>query len=288
MSTSKNKSGRGPDFYCIGAQKAGTTWLHENLRRHPGVWMPPVKELQYFNQIHIPEHANWTQEHRDSHVARSIRWHVTNNDELNLRHLRLLTRITKPRVSDAWYKSIFTAAPAQSLCGEMTPEYSLMPDQGIQHLLSISPDARVLFVMRDPIDRCWSHLRMLIKRNQDHAGDMSQIVKMNDVYDRADYVAIKQRWQAHVPADRLMFCDFDDIKKQPVELLKQIIGFLGLEADSSFFPKAEQVVHEGRKMDIPADVYDYMKNRLAPVYDRLLDHMPDVARPWHARHYISA
>lgn len=32
-----------PDFLGIGAQKAGTSWLWENLRRHPGIWMPPRK-----------------------------------------------------------------------------------------------------------------------------------------------------------------------------------------------------------------------------------------------------
>ena len=37
-----------PHFLCIGAQKAGTTWLYHNLRSHPAVWMPPLKEIFYF------------------------------------------------------------------------------------------------------------------------------------------------------------------------------------------------------------------------------------------------
>ena len=39
----------GPTFICIGAQKAGTTWLYENLSRHPDVVMPPMKEIHYFD-----------------------------------------------------------------------------------------------------------------------------------------------------------------------------------------------------------------------------------------------
>ena len=39
-----------PDFLGIGAQKAGTTWLSHNLQLHPEVWMPPVKELHYFDE----------------------------------------------------------------------------------------------------------------------------------------------------------------------------------------------------------------------------------------------
>ena len=40
----------GPTFICIGAIKSGTTWLHYTLQQHPGVWLPPLKELRYFNE----------------------------------------------------------------------------------------------------------------------------------------------------------------------------------------------------------------------------------------------
>ena len=38
-----------PDFLGIGAQKAGTTWLYENLRRHPQMYLPNTKEIHYFD-----------------------------------------------------------------------------------------------------------------------------------------------------------------------------------------------------------------------------------------------
>ncbi|CAN0605590.1 unnamed protein product, partial [Ectocarpus sp. 12 AP-2014] len=40
---------RTPDFLCIGAQRAGTTWLHNRLLEHPDLYLPPEKELQFFN-----------------------------------------------------------------------------------------------------------------------------------------------------------------------------------------------------------------------------------------------
>lgn len=36
-----------PDFLGIGAQKSGTTWLHDKLWLHPQVWLPPIKELHH-------------------------------------------------------------------------------------------------------------------------------------------------------------------------------------------------------------------------------------------------
>ena len=44
---------KGPDFLVIGAQRAGTTWLHRVLRQHPALWLPPVKELHYFDPLDI-------------------------------------------------------------------------------------------------------------------------------------------------------------------------------------------------------------------------------------------
>ena len=41
-----------PDFLCVGAAKAGTTTLHETLRRHPSIWLPATKELHFFDDDH--------------------------------------------------------------------------------------------------------------------------------------------------------------------------------------------------------------------------------------------
>src|SRR5437762_2155968 len=46
-----------PDFLCIGAQKAGTTWLYQQLESHPDFWMPPFKELHYLNDLGRVERA---------------------------------------------------------------------------------------------------------------------------------------------------------------------------------------------------------------------------------------
>src|SRR5215471_17299234 len=48
----------GPDFLCVGAHKAGTTWLYRQLDSHPDFWMPPVKELHYFDQLSRVQRAS--------------------------------------------------------------------------------------------------------------------------------------------------------------------------------------------------------------------------------------
>src|SRR6266853_549302 len=43
--------GAQPDFLCVGIHKGGTTWLYQQLDSHPDFWMPPLKELHYFDQL---------------------------------------------------------------------------------------------------------------------------------------------------------------------------------------------------------------------------------------------
>ena len=49
----RRSQGRPPDFLTIGAEKAGTTWLHQQLAGHPSIRTPPMKELNYFNAIDL-------------------------------------------------------------------------------------------------------------------------------------------------------------------------------------------------------------------------------------------
>ena len=39
-----------PTFLVIGAQKAGTTWLSDNISCHPEAYSPEQKEIHYFNK----------------------------------------------------------------------------------------------------------------------------------------------------------------------------------------------------------------------------------------------
>ena len=64
-----------PDFLCVGAQKAGTSWLYRQLEPHPDFWMPPVKELHYLDNLnrtkrHHPPRSN---DDRDACFVESIK-----------------------------------------------------------------------------------------------------------------------------------------------------------------------------------------------------------------------
>jgi hypothetical protein len=146
---------RFPDFLCIGAQKAGTTWLYHQLRNHPAFWLPSIKELHYFDEVHLPAHQAWVGLHRKRFAVNSLRDLVPYNgaEEVAWPIVAELAQLAQLPISDAWYAGLFRQAPEGAVVGEVTPCYSLLPQAGIDHVLRLNPQIRIIFLVRDMIDR---------------------------------------------------------------------------------------------------------------------------------------
>lgn len=122
-----------PDFFVIGAPKAGTTALHEALARHPQLYLSPVKEPKYFLCEGRPTGQRGP---GDAHSAKEWVW--------------------RPRD----YERLFADAPAGTLRGESTPFY-LWSGDAHRRLAAACPDAKLIAVVRDPVERAysnWTHL----------------------------------------------------------------------------------------------------------------------------------
>ena len=210
---------------------------------------------------------------------------MCNNEELNLFYVRMLAFMTNPDVDDDWYRLAFSFAGPDRICGDMTPEYSLLPDEGIEHLLRVAPEAKIIFMMRDPIDRCWSHLRMFAKRKEADQITLDQLIALPEVTVRADYPAILARWRRFVPEERLFTGFFDQIRETPEPFLKDLLAFLGRDHRPEYFAKADEAVHKGISMAIPDDIYDHLRRELAPVYEELKVQFPNETSGWYDRHY---
>jgi hypothetical protein len=122
-----------PDFFVIGAPKAGTTALHAALSRHPQLYMSSVKEPKYFLCDGPPPHYRGP---GDAHSRREWIW--------------------RPEE----YERLFDAAPPGARRGESTPLY-LSDPASHERIHRTVPDARLIVILRDPVDRAysnWAHL----------------------------------------------------------------------------------------------------------------------------------
>src|ERR1044072_5098358 len=139
----------GPDFLCVGAHKAGTTWLYQQLDSHPDFWMPPVKELHYFDQLSRVQHPPpRCRDERDSQFFQRLK-HLSAKANLDLENYGKLFEL----------KGSF-------LSGDISPNYSTLGSKLIRQIIGYFPDLKVIFLARDPVQRFWSHLSMEVHYRQ--------------------------------------------------------------------------------------------------------------------------
>jgi hypothetical protein len=213
--------GAGPDFLCIGAHKAGTTWLYQQLDSHPDFWMPPVKELHYFDQL--------------SRVKRAA--HPRCRDERDRRFLeRLETLSAEPGIRLENYGRLFEPK-ASLLSGDISPNYSTLSNEVIQQIVGYFPNLKVTFLARDPVERLWSHLSMEVHYRQIEPFDVTNIAEVHRNLLRRGMLlrsypsAVVARWKRYVDPDQFRVYFFDDLQRNPAELRRSILRFLGADPD---------------------------------------------------------
>jgi hypothetical protein len=279
---------RYPDFICIGAQKAGTTWLDRNLRNHPEIWLPPVKEVQYFNDLYVPASRKWTGRYRKERGSTVFAHHLKNTPRgsWDYRFLARTADIIAGPISDEWYGRIFTGAQQNQICGEITPDYCTLPGEGIEHILKLAPEVKIIFSMRDPIERSWSHIRMLLRnRNTTSLEEAERFAVNPDIFQRADYPTIIANWRKHVAKERFLVIFMDNIGENPNKVLRRVCDFLGASYNHQFFKASDNPIHVGETQEMPPSVEAILKEKLLPIYEKFAVLYPKVGEAWMARHY---
>ncbi|MGE5208942.1 MAG: sulfotransferase family protein [Alphaproteobacteria bacterium] len=216
-------NGSQPDFLCVGLHKGGTTWLYQQLDSHPDFWMPPVKELHYFDQL--------------GRVKRSSSPRM--RDERDLQFLENMESLgAKPYMDLEHYARLFEPK-GPLLSGDISPNYSALSDEIVQRIVRYFPNLKVIFLARDPVERVWSHLSMEVHYQQIETFDVTDVDQVNRNLLRRGMLlrsypsAIAARWRRHVHPDRFRIYFFDDLQRNPTELRRSILDFLGADPNKA-------------------------------------------------------
>lgn len=255
-----------PDFLIIGPQRTGTTWLHGNLVEHPEIFMPTEKELYYFNSLKDPS----THPARWGEVSSDLDWYLdffTPSQALREElEQQCLERFNEP------YRP--------SMVGEGTATYAAgLSGDVIDEILVLNPDIKIITMVRDPVQRAWSHAKKDLSKLAGRAQDTIPESEWIEFFSRwyqvrcghpSHYMPL---WKDRVPEDNLFIGRFIDVGERPGELLQSVYRFLGISDDIKYVGEsAQRRINPTDNSEIPPNLKEHLDELFSAEVQLLHDH----------------
>ena len=204
-----------PNFLVVGAAKSGTSSLDQYFRQHPDIYMPElIKELNFFHlRGHIDERA----------ILKRIKYLPTN----------ILS-----------YLGCFYNKKENQISGECSPSYLYYYEDTIKNIKDIHSnwkDLKIIIILREPIDKIWSHYKFVKMNSLDPENltleDSLKLEKkrlknknlLPDLfyYDNTSYV---EQVKAYLKTfDHVKIINYDELKRNPNEVMKSTFKYLGVD-----------------------------------------------------------
>jgi hypothetical protein len=203
-----------PGFLIAGVPKAGTTALHAALVRHPDLFLPAVKEPKFFLSDGRPPATGGP---GDVQTYQEHVWRRTD------------------------YEALFDPAPPGALLGEATPFY-LYDRSAHDRIRTLIPDAKLILMLRDPVDRAHSNWTHLWNAGLEPEADFLTACRAEEERRAAGwadfwhYVSLGQygRQVQHLfkffPREQVLLLRYRDLKDAPAATLDRVCDFLGVPA----------------------------------------------------------
>ena len=280
-------------LFCVGATKAGTSWLYDHLAAHPECHFRSIKELHYFS-MQAPAHFdNALRTGRDeisdlkdqtelSGDAKA--WH-----DRRLTDLRDWQKVLRAKSVDlpAYRAFLNEGRGAAKVVGDITPAYALMSGERLKSLSAVGADVRVIYLIRDPLARLWSHVRMIAGRTAPQrfaeeavalmgrilAGDLSGEGK--GIVARGDYAAILPKLARSFDPARLLVLFYEEMLT--VAGIGKLSDFLGISPAQADLTRR---VHEGQSLALTPAIMARARDFLKPQYDYVASQFADLPQAW--------
>ena len=217
-------------LYCLGAQKAGTTWLHDYFCGHPDVHVPAVKELHYFDSI-FGEERKAAAQRRANMLARAMSepWGYAQprrDDDVipypSVEYQAALVYMHADRSPDhaAYRTLLLNGWRGEAVAADITPAYATLQADAFAEMLRIAPSAKFLFIMRDPLKRLISSLRMRHETDAQPVVALQGIDQLGEAYlaghlpgaeRRSQYARLIRELEAVVPQGQICYLFYENL-----------------------------------------------------------------------------
>lgn len=257
-----------PNFFVVGAAKAGTTSLFFYLREHPEVYLSRIKEPNHFcTDLYVP---------------------ITNRERLRL---KLLSKSIVPysQIQDSEeYAHLFDQVDRQKAIGECSVSY-LYSRVAAREIRRALPGAKIIIVLRNPVERAFSHYLMQLRDGVASGSFRDELKRDRSAFDtsrlRNPYVEIGlyhgqvKRYLDEFPANQVRIYITEDLRHTD-DFMGNLFEFL--EVDPSFRPAT---VERYNQSTVPRSIFVNRFWTMAPLKRRIIGYLPMRTRALAERAY---
>ena len=135
----------------------------------------------------------------------------------------------------------------------------MLPIHGVRLVISINPNVRILIIVRDPVDRAWSQMRMYFTRRMNFSsgrikfdldGAISGEFQMRPFLEYTDYARTIPRWESLAAPGCVKVILYDQIQQDPHAALDDVFAFMRL-SDPTPSIDLNEIVFAGDSIDLP-------------------------------------
>lgn len=282
-------------MFGIGAPKCGTTWMHRYLAAHPDCHFRALKELHYFDTLN-DRGFDWQLDLLEDRIG-SLAIHLDNvqgeERERSLRelvdardYLELMSKRTDDRLGYSRY--LIHGKGTRKLVGDITPAYARLPAKVFREMAGMTAKTRFVYLVREPVERLWSHIRMAVELEQIAPGDFDRRAQdlleselagnldpRRPLLEYSDYAGTFARMSESIPREKfLVMCYEHLLTPKGVRKLCSFLGIRHVEANLT------RAVNEGKRSQLPEELRAEMRRQLRPQYEFAAKYFPSLPEAW--------
>lgn len=225
-------------FLSIGAMKAGTTWLYAVLSRHPSLHFAMEKEIHYFYHRYVDpsqlSEARRLTEARNRYLPRFDP--STANIDAVRHNLHWIANYLDRPVDDFWYRNLFQMRDKEVYACDFSNLHAHLPAAAWPRVAAQANRLRVLYTMRDPVKRLWSHTKFHLQITGQieklaywTAEEFQGFVRQPHIWKNAEYGEVLRNLRRGLPEDCRKVIFYEDLHADQRGMLSQIETFLEIE-----------------------------------------------------------
>ncbi|MDP4556228.1 sulfotransferase [Halomonas meridiana] len=265
-------------FLSVGAMKAGTTWLYEQLKDHPDVAFTPEKEIHYFaNVVGIENQLNYRSRLLKLKAVMEKYYHGNPSflsekvDEIAW----YAKYANKKEIDNDWYVSLFEGCE-KKYKADFSNLYCQMESDGWENVHLVSERVKAVYTLRDPLKRLWSHYKFHHKwvgKEDDVLKDgfsaFKETLKKPWFYKNMDYSGNLKRVESGVGKENLLVLYFEDFRENPQEESDKLCEFLGISKYTVDAGSKDKKVNATKDFDMPDEWRKYAISMLEPYVEEM-------------------